>query len=145
MTLELLLKKFNPSPSNKQICPERLINLTMVIEMLPNSDSAATWKPVLERQMLVGKGKVTLSRRWATWGDGRLMSRNQLLRFYLAIKIFKQKLVSVSHWSRSLYSLPSSIVRTLNFLLSFFMCYLLHRVCSWGYWGGSWGKDLLIH
>jgi len=55
---------------------------------------------LLGRQVLFGKGKVSLFRRLATWGEGRLAFQNQLHIFCSAMKNFKgkkAKLVAVNH------------------------------------------------
>ena len=66
--------------------------------LLLNSGSAAlAWKPILEQQVLVGKGKFVLLSRPATWGECGLTSKNRLWRLYSIIKVFKGRII----WGRS--------------------------------------------
>ena len=47
------------------------------------------------RQVFFRKGKVALFRRSATWGEGKLVSKNQLQRFCLTRKVFKGRIIWV--------------------------------------------------
>ena len=48
------------------------ITVTKQVQLL------ATQKPILKRQVLVGKGKTALLRSPVNWREGRLISKNQL-------------------------------------------------------------------
>ena len=48
----------------------------------------STWRTILEKTSASRNGKVALFRSIATWGDGRLLSKSQLQRFCLIMKVF---------------------------------------------------------
>lgn len=86
--------------------------------LLQNSDLAVCCSIVNIWQTSAGwKRKVVLFRRLATWGEGRLVSKNQLWRFCSTMKVFKGRIIQGG--DQSVHYLPQYA----DFLLI---------VCWWG-------------
>ena len=79
------LRFYHPNKVIINILAFLYITVTKQVQLL------ATQKPILKRQVLVGKGKTALLRRPVNWREGRLISKNQLWRFCSIMKVSKAR------------------------------------------------------
>ena len=110
-----------------------------------------------------GEKEVSFHQKASNLGKGGLVPpKKQVWRSYSITKILKGKgewsqlvtgvgvrVVTVPHAFSFVTGVGVRVVTVphafsfVTFLRSLFSCYLVHTVCSWGYWRGSWGRGLV--